>query len=209
MPASAYTHSWCWHFSPLHLAPSFSYKKNSLYSRALHWSFFCQAVTSQTLPVARSHTHRAKHTGARLSPTPSSSFFPSHFLSFSILLSFNTSSFFLCLMYALNDSWAFYSAVDFHQQFFKFKLSFSLSCLTSSTAPCQLMTAWPPCRSTATSARSSFTNATSEWLAVCLPCCREIPTRHTFLLSVQVREPQILHGVCLEWDKSLGHFKRL
>ena len=72
--------------------------------------------------------------------------------------------------------------------------SLSLSCLTSSTAPCQPTTAWRPCRSTATSARSSSTNATSEWLAVCPPCCRETPTRHTFSLLVQVRESQTLHG---------------
>lgn len=182
----------CWHFPLLPLCPPFidavSFR-NQPENCIGHFLSNCHKHSR--LPVL---TLTRAHTFPRLSPTPSSSFFPSHFLS--LVISLTPVLSLLCLMFASNDSWAFYSAVDFIMNVSVFKLSLSFSCLTSSTAPCQLMTAWPLCRSTATSARSSSTNATSEWLAVCQPCCREIPTRPTFLLLVPVREPQILNGGC-------------
>lgn len=140
---------------------------------------FCQAVTSETLLAARCHTHMGTNT--TIQP---SSFFPSHF-SLTLFLSF----------YVLFQIWVIHLLLILPRIFttkalkvlFSHALFLSFSCLTSSTALCQLMTAWRLSRLTATSARSWSTNATSEWHDEFLPCCREIPTRLTFLLLVQVR----------------------
>lgn len=163
--------------------------KASLSSRALHWSFSVKRHVTNTPRCQVSHSHGHTHLpGCHQHPHSALFFHPSHFLSLSVSL---TPVLSFCV-FDVNDSWTFYTAVDFHHNIFLL----SLSCLTSSTAPCQLMTARRPCRLTATSARSSSTNATSEWPAVCPPCCRETPTRHTSLLSVQVRESQILYEGC-------------
>lgn len=149
---------------------------------------FLSGVTSQTLLVARSHTHMGPHICQVVTNTPIQSssfipliFYPCRFLSHQLFL-------FVCLMEMTRGGFTLLRILTIQM------FSLSLSCLTSSTAPCQPTTAWRPCRSTATSARSSSTNATSEWLAVCPPCCRETPTRHIFSLLVQVRESQALHG---------------